>query len=85
MESEDLVKSAQSQHQYRLQCPVCERPVGVPANEVSKRSKFFPFCSERCKLIDLGAWLDADYRIASSTENEGEASPADSPSGPSRA
>lgn len=23
----------------------------------------FPFCSERCKLIDLGAWLDEEYRI----------------------
>jgi len=27
--------------------------------------RFFPFCCERCKLIDLGAWLDAEYRIAS--------------------
>jgi uncharacterized protein len=34
---------------------------------------YFPFCSERCKLVDLGAWLDGDYRIASgsrSTEPE---------------
>jgi len=23
----------------------------------------FPFCSERCKLIDLGQWLDGDHRI----------------------
>jgi endogenous inhibitor of DNA gyrase (YacG/DUF329 family) len=23
-----------------------------------------PFCSERCKKIDLGAWLSADYRIS---------------------
>ena len=23
----------------------------------------FPFCSERCKLVDLGAWLDETYRI----------------------
>jgi endogenous inhibitor of DNA gyrase (YacG/DUF329 family) len=26
---------------------------------------FFPFCSERCRLIDLGQWLDAEYRIPS--------------------
>jgi endogenous inhibitor of DNA gyrase (YacG/DUF329 family) len=38
--------------------------VEFSASEASKRSRFFPFCSERCKLIDLGAWLDADYRIA---------------------
>lgn len=25
--------------------------------------KYFPFCSERCKLVDLGAWLDCGYRI----------------------
>ncbi|MGH7179578.1 MAG: DNA gyrase inhibitor YacG [Tepidisphaeraceae bacterium] len=24
----------------------------------------FPFCSERCKLIDLGRWLEEKYRIA---------------------
>jgi hypothetical protein len=24
---------------------------------------FRPFCSQRCKLIDLGAWLGQDYRI----------------------
>ncbi len=23
----------------------------------------FPFCSERCKLLDLGAWLDEEHRI----------------------
>ena len=24
---------------------------------------YFPFCSERCKLLDLGAWFDEDHRI----------------------
>jgi endogenous inhibitor of DNA gyrase (YacG/DUF329 family) len=32
-------------------CPTCERLV-----EWSERSPWRPFCSERCKLIDLGAW-----------------------------
>jgi hypothetical protein len=31
-------------------------------NASSQRSSF-PFCSERCKLIDLGRWLDGKYRI----------------------
>lgn len=29
-----------------------------------------PFCSERCKLIDLGAWASEDYRIASEERPE---------------
>ena len=32
-------------------------------------SKYFPFCSERCKLTDLGAWLDAEYAISGKTED----------------
>jgi uncharacterized protein len=35
-------------------CPVCGKPL-VP--------DFRPFCSERCKTIDLGRWLGGDYRI----------------------
>jgi endogenous inhibitor of DNA gyrase (YacG/DUF329 family) len=27
-------------------------------------SKYVPFCSRRCKLIDLGRWLDGEYRFA---------------------
>jgi endogenous inhibitor of DNA gyrase (YacG/DUF329 family) len=34
--------------------------------------KFFPFCSERCRLIDLGAWLDADYRIPAQAGDESD-------------
>ncbi len=26
-------------------------------------SKFRPFCSERCKMVDLGHWLDESYRV----------------------
>ena len=33
-------------------CPTCQRPV-----EWSEASPFRPFCSDRCKLIDLGAWI----------------------------
>jgi endogenous inhibitor of DNA gyrase (YacG/DUF329 family) len=31
----------------------------------SEEAKLFPFCSQRCKLIDLGAWLDDKYKIVS--------------------
>ena len=43
-------------------CPVCHRP-SSRQNSTGVKNKFFPLCSERCKLIDLGAWLDAEYRI----------------------
>ena len=39
-------------------CPQCGAPVAQgPA------APFRPFCSERCKLIDFGAWVDGSYRI----------------------
>ncbi len=39
-------------------CPTCGKKVEwTPAN------KFRPFCSERCKQIDLGAWAEEKYTI----------------------
>ncbi|MFW6087921.1 MAG: DNA gyrase inhibitor YacG [Myxococcota bacterium] len=39
-------------------CPICGEAAASPeANE-------FPFCSERCRLLDLGNWLGEDYRVA---------------------
>ena len=39
-------------------CPQCGRPV-----EWSAASRFRPFCSERCRTLDLGAWAAERYRI----------------------
>ena len=39
-------------------CPRCGAPVVWDA-----AAKFRPFCSERCKLIDLGAWASESYRV----------------------
>jgi len=44
-----------------VNCPTCNAEVTW-----NKESKWRPFCSERCKLIDLGAWADEEYSIASS-------------------
>ena len=41
----------------KLACPVCK------TKSQKKLVEFFPFCSERCKLLDLGAWLEGDYKI----------------------
>jgi endogenous inhibitor of DNA gyrase (YacG/DUF329 family) len=59
-------------------CPTCRRPVTATAGQAVTRPGYFPFCSGRCKLIDLGAWLDADYRIADSRREQTEA-PAEPP------
>ena len=45
-------------------CPVCRKPTAWEANP----SK--PFCSERCRLKDLGAWASEDYRVAGKPEEE---------------
>ncbi|MCI0591771.1 MAG: DNA gyrase inhibitor YacG [Gammaproteobacteria bacterium] len=39
-------------------CPVCDKPAVR-----SRENNWRPFCSERCQLIDLGAWLDGSHRI----------------------
>ena len=41
-----------------VKCPTCEKTVIW-----SVESKFRPFCSERCKLIDLGEWASESYSI----------------------
>jgi len=42
----------------KVKCPTCRKE--VPWEENPHR----PFCSERCRLIDLGAWTQERYRIA---------------------
>jgi len=43
----------------KVKCPSCGQQV-----EWTPENKWKPFCSERCKLIDLGAWADESHRIA---------------------
>jgi hypothetical protein len=40
-----------------MKCPTCDKPVDW------KDNPFRPFCSERCKLIDLGRWVSEEYRV----------------------
>ena len=53
----------------RYKCPKCKKPVSsLDHTKTSKvqnaeASQYFPFCSERCKLLDIGKWFDEDYRI----------------------
>lgn len=41
-----------------VQCPTCKSKV-----EWAEKNRFRPFCSERCKQIDLGAWAEEKYTI----------------------
>jgi uncharacterized protein len=40
-------------------CPICRKPVPSEALNAGHR----PFCSPRCKTVDLGGWLSGAYRI----------------------
>jgi endogenous inhibitor of DNA gyrase (YacG/DUF329 family) len=49
-----------------VSCPTCGVP--VPWNS---GSPFRPFCSERCKLIDLGQWAAEQYRVPVESDPDG--------------
>ncbi|MEZ5510683.1 MAG: DNA gyrase inhibitor YacG [Gammaproteobacteria bacterium] len=42
----------------KLKCPTCQKQI-----EWSDKFPYRPFCSERCKLIDLGAWASEHHAI----------------------
>ena len=49
-----------------MKCPICRK-------EVQKDSAYVPFCSERCKLIDLGNWASEKYVISTPvSDREGD-------------
>lgn len=43
----------------RPKCPTCSAPV----TGRSEGNQSFPFCSPRCRALDLGNWIDERYRI----------------------
>ena len=45
--------------EMRIDCPICNRVLLEAAADFGPR----PFCSTRCKMIDLGNWLSEAYRI----------------------
>ena len=42
----------------KVNCPNCGKE-----NEYSLKNEFRPFCSERCKLLDFGAWADEEFAL----------------------
>lgn len=45
-----------------MRCPICRKPVTWQGNP------YRPFCSERCKLLDLDNWLSERYRTSTPVE-----------------
>jgi len=41
-----------------VKCPICKKPVELSSPDA-------PFCSDRCRVIDLGKWASGDYKISS--------------------
>jgi endogenous inhibitor of DNA gyrase (YacG/DUF329 family) len=44
----------------QARCPICSKQFDVAALDDLPT---FPFCSERCRLIDLGRWIDGAYTL----------------------
>lgn len=50
-------------------CPICKSHTPFEGNPLR------PFCSKRCKMIDLGAWANEDYRVESKEEKPSTTEP----------
>ena len=48
-----------------MRCPICKK-------EVALDDPYMPFCSDRCRLIDLGNWADEKYVIPGPSIQPGE-------------
>ena len=53
--------SSQSNKQQKvrtvIKCPTCQQPT------VWQDNPYRPFCSRRCRMLDLGCWVDEEYRV----------------------
>jgi endogenous inhibitor of DNA gyrase (YacG/DUF329 family) len=47
----------------KIMCPICKKET------IWQDNPFRPFCSERCRMIDLGKWASEDYRIPEQGKN----------------
>jgi endogenous inhibitor of DNA gyrase (YacG/DUF329 family) len=48
-------------------CSICNKPVLARS-----QNPMFPFCSERCRFVDLGKWLGEEYRVPDQTPDDQE-------------
>jgi endogenous inhibitor of DNA gyrase (YacG/DUF329 family) len=50
----------------KIKCPQCSKETQFEGNE------YRPFCSERCKLLDFGAWVDEEYNLPAESQTLSE-------------
>ncbi|MBI3667887.1 MAG: DNA gyrase inhibitor YacG [Acidobacteria bacterium] len=48
-----------------MNCPICKKP--APEQE-----QYYPFCSERCRVIDLGRWASGEYVVSTPLRSDSE-------------
>lgn len=46
---------------YTFECSICRKTFRVPTR---RDAPFRPFCSYRCKMVDLGKWLSGEYVVS---------------------
>jgi uncharacterized protein len=52
----------------KVRCPICDRAMPGQTSEWPE----YPFCSPRCRKIDLGRWLGESYRLPATGEPESD-------------
>lgn len=58
----------------RKTCPICGAAAAARGENAA-----YPFCSERCRLIDLGRWLGEEYRVPDASSSPPPADPSSEP------
>ncbi|MBY0337848.1 MAG: DNA gyrase inhibitor YacG [Acetobacteraceae bacterium] len=56
-------------------CPICGKPVVKPTPGAPRGA--YPFCSDRCRQVDLGRWFDGRYAIPAEEAEPDEDDPRD--------
>ncbi len=55
-------------------CPYCRKQFSIRETD-AKQKGYLPFCGRKCKLLDLGSWLDGSYRVAEDMDGDGDCRP----------
>ena len=63
-DAKEAAKAGKAKGTTAKPCPIC----GKPATEAGK-----PFCSERCRDVDLNRWLSDSYKIPAARDNDEDA------------
>ena len=67
MPYENKTMPQDADHSPTLRCAKCRTPIALRDSNPS-----FPFCSSRCKQLDLSVWLSEGYRLTIAQEPEGD-------------